>query len=158
TECREQRGGAGECGDLAEDARLRVVAGDDRDRTCRERRGQRERDSTFSVFRAAGHEAPILAPRLRWQLRLAMPRVVVIREDQEPIAPLDRLVDAVDCVSFDIFDTAVLRRIETPVAVFAVVAGDFRARMPDLGAFDYGAARRLAEVRAREQAWQERRA
>jgi predicted HAD superfamily hydrolase len=58
-----------------------------------------------------------------------------------------------DCISFDVFDTAVVRLVGEPCDVFGFVAAELRHRQPSLSTFDFAPARIAAERRARERAW-----
>lgn len=62
---------------------------------------------------------------------------------------LNRLLDDVDVVSFDVFDTALVRQVERPTDVFLLLAGE--AGIQDTAAFT--AERIRAEAQARDQAW-----
>lgn len=62
------------------------------------------------------------------------------------------LIDKVTWVSFDVFDTAVLRGIQKPTDVFDLVAESFRCSWGSLP-FEYRAIRVASEHLARENAW-----
>src|SRR5581483_11703423 len=68
---------------------------------------------------------------------------------------LARLVERHPVLSLDVFDTALLRQIDAPPSVFALVEAEYRRARGRLSGFDFARERRQAERRARRRAWDE---
>jgi FMN phosphatase YigB (HAD superfamily) len=69
--------------------------------------------------------------------------------------PLVGLIDRHPILSLDVFDTALLRAIDAPPSVFALVESEYRRTHGRLSGFDFTSERRTAERRARRRAWDE---
>ncbi len=69
------------------------------------------------------------------------------------LATLYSLLDSCQVLSLDVFDTALLRRVDEPIVVFELIAREYRHRHPDASAFAFAAERQAAEARARGVVW-----
>ncbi len=69
---------------------------------------------------------------------------------------LIKAIDRCEILSLDVFDTAILRRVEQPTDVFELVAGQYRHLYSPQEVWDFARARVDAERRARERASTER--
>ena len=70
-----------------------------------------------------------------------------------PSSPIRQLVERCAVLSLDIFDTALLRRVEEPSDVFRLVEAKYRATNPTASQVDFAGARIAAEARARQRAY-----
>lgn len=91
----------------------------------------------------------------RWAVREATTRLLSARKASATGCVNGRLIRAIDrceILSLDVFDTAILRRVEQRTDVFELVAGQYRHLYSPQVGWDFARARVDAERLARERA------